>query len=235
MQKLLPAFLCLICACVFGAAQDSTAKPTPSPGNGSGDANLSTPSKPANLKGVRILSKPRADYTQPARINEVEGAVRLRVMFLASGEIGEVIPLSGLAYGLTEQAMAAARQIRFEPATRDGIAVSVIKIVEYSFYIYYRQDDEELTKNAAILVMPAPEHPQRTDLRKIGGKVKLRILFNADETLRVLEVSSDLPKEFQDAARKAAAKIRFDAAIHKNGNAVAQSKVIEYEFKPQND
>jgi TonB family protein len=237
MQKLLSAFLFLICSCVFCPAQDSSPKPTPTPGNGigSGEINRSTPSKPANLKGVRILFKPRADYTQPARINEVEGAVRLRVSFLASGEIGEVTPISGLAYGLTEQAIAAARQIKFEPATRDGIAVSVVKIVEYSFYIYYRQDDEELAKNAEILVMPAPEHPQKSDLRKIGGKVKLRILFNADETLRVLEVSGDLPKEFQDAARKAAAKIRFDAAIHKNGNAVAQSKVIEYEFKPQND
>lgn len=235
MQKLLSAFFFLICSCVFCLAQDSTPTPTPTPGKGIGDANLATPSKLVNLKGVRLLSKPRANYTQPARINEVEGAVRLRVTFLASGEIGDIIPISGLAYGLTEQAIAAARQIKFEPETRDGIAVSVTKVLEYSFYIYYRQDDEELAKNVEILVMPAPEHPQKSDLRQVGGKVKLRILFNADETLRVLEVSTDLPKEFQDAARKAAAKIRFDAAIHRNGNAVAQSKVIEYEFKPQND
>jgi len=159
MQKLLSAFLFLICSCVFCLAQDSPPKPTP------------TPSQPANLKGIRILSKPGATYTQTARINEVEGAVRVRVTFLASGEIGAVTPISGLAYGLTEQAMAAARQIRFEPATRDGIPFSVTKTLEYSFFIYYREGDEDLAKNAAILVMPAPEHPQKSDLEKSAEKL----------------------------------------------------------------
>ncbi|HEY0050712.1 MAG TPA: TonB family protein [Pyrinomonadaceae bacterium] len=241
MHKLLSTSLFLICACVSGFAQDAQPKPTATPGNGIGSGNgggeikSSGSSKSANVRGVRILSKPRANYTQAARMNDIEGYVRLRITFLASGEIGDVIPITGLPYDLTEQAIAAARQIKFEPQMKDGIPVTVSKIVEYGFWIYYRENDKDLAKNASILKMPAPEHPQKSDFRKIGGKVQVKVVFDTDGSLRVTEVSSDLPKDFQDAARKAASQIKFDPAIHKNGNVVAQSKVIEYEFKPQND
>ena len=85
---------------------------------------------------VLILSTPRANYTDAARQNETSGAVRLRVTFLPSGEIGAVTPVSALPGGLTEQAIAAAKQIKFEPATRDGVPISVTKIVEYTFTLY---------------------------------------------------------------------------------------------------
>jgi TonB family protein len=62
--------------------------------------------------------------------------VRLRVTFLASGQIGSVSPVSGLSYGLTEQAIAAAKQIRFEPAKVNGVPQTVTKQIEYSFSIY---------------------------------------------------------------------------------------------------
>lgn len=241
MQKLLPAFLFLICSCAFCFAQDSTPKPTPTPaernGVGSGDGSTSIVTTPAsaNLKGIQIISKPRADYTNQARINEIEGVIRLRVVFLASGEIGTIVPVSGLPYGLTEQAMTAARGIKFKPATRDGVPVSVTKLIEYTFSIYYRENDPELAKNAVILKMPAPEQPQKEEYKAVAGKVKVKVAFFTDGSVHVMEVSTDLPKEFQDAARKAATQIRFNPAIHQNGNAVVQSKVIEYEFKPQND
>ncbi|HEX9962544.1 MAG TPA: TonB family protein, partial [Pyrinomonadaceae bacterium] len=204
-------------------------------GSGNGETKPSVPSKSANATPIRILSKPRANYTEAAKMSDVEGVVRLRITFLASGEIGSIIPISGLSNGLTEQAIASARQIKFQPATRDGIPVTVSRTLEYSFWIYYRENDADLLKNAAILKMPAPEHPQKSEFRKMGGKVNVKVVFDVDGNLRVIEVSSDLPKDFQDAARKAASQIRFDPAIHRNGNVVAQSKVIEYEFKPQND
>lgn len=85
---------------------------------------------------LRILSKPRANYTDAARENSAHGAVRLRVTFLASGEIGAITPVNSLPDGLTEQSIAAARKIKFEPATRDGVPLSVTKIVEYTFTLY---------------------------------------------------------------------------------------------------
>jgi len=41
-----------------------------------------------------------------------------------------------LGNGLTEQAIAAARGIKFEPAKKAGVAVTVNKSVEYTFTIY---------------------------------------------------------------------------------------------------
>lgn len=114
-------------------------------GRGDGDGGTDTPPiipkpKPPQpvgpTVGVSIISKPRPSYTDAARQNQVTGVVRLRVTFLASGQIGSVSPVSGLSYGLTEQAIAAAKQIRFEPAKVNGVAQNVTKQIEYSFSIY---------------------------------------------------------------------------------------------------
>jgi TonB family protein len=118
-------------------------------GNGSGIGNGNTESettvtpktrvKPASrgvTQYVKIISKPSARYTDAARQNQVQGTVKLRVQFLANGRIGIISPINGLGYGLTEQAMAAARGIKFEPAMRNGKPYTVVRIIEYSFTIY---------------------------------------------------------------------------------------------------
>ena len=93
------------------------------------------PLDPRN-KRLFILSKPRPLYTEQARANNTQGSVELRITFLASGEIGKIEPISELPDGLTEQAIAAAKQMRFEPATKNGSPVTVIKSVQFNFTIY---------------------------------------------------------------------------------------------------
>jgi TonB family protein len=66
----------------------------------------------------------------------VQGTVALRVVFTASGQIGSVSPVKGLSDGLTEQAIAAAKEIKFEPAKKNGVPQTVTKQVQYSFTIY---------------------------------------------------------------------------------------------------
>ncbi|MGI8788360.1 MAG: energy transducer TonB [Pyrinomonadaceae bacterium] len=110
-------------------------------GNGTGNGNGKTPPPPPTApvgvtEAVKILAKPRANYTDAARQNQVQGTVTLRVTFLPSGQIGGIAPVSGLPYGLTEQAIAAARGIRFEPAKKNGVPYAVTKQVQYSFTIY---------------------------------------------------------------------------------------------------
>ena len=94
--------------------------------------------KPSGLnnKSLNILYKPRPLYTAQARANNVQGKVVLRVTFLASGKIGSISPVSELPDGLTEQAIVAAKQMRFEPATKNGQPVTVIKSVQFNFTIY---------------------------------------------------------------------------------------------------
>jgi len=95
----------------------------------------SVSSDPANVP-LSIISKPKAAYTGEARNNDTQGAVTLRITFLASGEIGGVTVVNGLPDGLTEQAIAAAKQIKFEPKRVDGQPVSVTMTFQYGFNIY---------------------------------------------------------------------------------------------------
>jgi TonB family protein len=110
-------------------------------GSGCGECEV-TPTEtteenvPSKIVGLKVISKQRPNYTEEARQNNVQGTVRLRVTFLASGQIGAISTISGLPDGLTEQAIAAARQIQFEPAKRNGQPISVVKTVEYSFTLY---------------------------------------------------------------------------------------------------
>ena len=114
-------------------------------GNGNGDGDGDGDGTPQITKkvvpvgvteGIKILSRPQPRYTDAARQNNVQGTVTLRVTFLANGSIGGVSPVNGLPYGLTEQAIAAAKQIRFDPPKRNGQAYAVTKTVTYTFTIY---------------------------------------------------------------------------------------------------
>ena len=85
---------------------------------------------------LKITAKPRANYTDSARQAQVQGTVTLRVTFLASGQIGSISAINGLPNGLTEQAIAAARGMRFEPAQKNGVKQTVTKQVQYTFTLY---------------------------------------------------------------------------------------------------
>ena len=85
---------------------------------------------------ARILSKPEPQYTEEARKNQVQGTVILKAVFSSSGQVTNIRTVSGLPSGLTEKAIAAARQIRFTPAQKDGRAVSMYFQLEYNFNLY---------------------------------------------------------------------------------------------------
>ncbi|MBO0800476.1 MAG: TonB family protein [Blastocatellia bacterium] len=80
-----------------------------------------------------ITYKEQARYTQEASDRNIYGTVILNVVFGADGKIGPIRVESGLPYGLTESAIAAARAIRFEPAQKDGKPVSVRGNLEIGF------------------------------------------------------------------------------------------------------
>jgi TonB family protein len=85
---------------------------------------------------ARVLSKPEPTYTEDARRNQVEGTVMLRVVFASNGDVVQIRAVRTLPYGLTERAIAAARQIKFVPAVRGGHPVSVFMQLEYNFNLY---------------------------------------------------------------------------------------------------
>jgi periplasmic protein TonB len=65
----------------------------------------------------------KAEYSEEARMAEIEGRVRLELLIDESGAVTQVRVLSGLGHGLDEQAILAAKRMHFRPATSCGKAV----------------------------------------------------------------------------------------------------------------
>ncbi|HKR11051.1 MAG TPA: energy transducer TonB [Pyrinomonadaceae bacterium] len=104
-------------------------------GGGGGDYSRIFTGKDVTTK-ARLISKPEPQYTEDARKNQITGTVVLKVVFASNGTIQNIRTVSGLPYGLTERAIAAARQIKFTPATKDGHQVSMWMQLEYNFNLY---------------------------------------------------------------------------------------------------
>lgn len=82
---------------------------------------------------VKFVDTPLPAYTTKAQAAKAKGDVRLRLVLAADGTVKYVFPLKSLRYGLTESAMAAARQIKFEPAIRNGSPASQFLTLVYEF------------------------------------------------------------------------------------------------------
>ena len=91
---------------------------------------------PAQSDSLMVIAKPRAKYTEEARRNNVTGTVRLKLTLLSNGTVGNVEPVTTLKYGLTEQAVDAARKVVFIPRTVNGTRVTSVVTFEYGFSIY---------------------------------------------------------------------------------------------------
>ncbi|HEX8351536.1 MAG TPA: energy transducer TonB [Pyrinomonadaceae bacterium] len=109
----------------------------PGGGGGGGGVDYTRPFRQTEVTQRALITfKPEPGFTEEARRNNVTGTVRLRAILSASGEVTGVSVVKGLPDGLTEKAIAAARQIRFRPAQKDGHAVSQYVVLEYNFNIY---------------------------------------------------------------------------------------------------
>jgi TonB family protein len=83
---------------------------------------------------ARITSRTDPEYTSEASLKGIGGLVIIRAVFRSSGEVTNIRVVQGLPYGLTEEAVKAARKIKFEPAVKDGRYVSQYIQIEYSFH-----------------------------------------------------------------------------------------------------
>ena len=87
-------------------------------------------------KKALVLAKPEPTYTEEARQGQVTGTVVVRCIFSSAGNVGNIKVVSGLEHGLTDQAIFAAKQIKFIPAMKDGRFVSMWMQLEYHFNLY---------------------------------------------------------------------------------------------------
>jgi TonB family protein len=84
-------------------------------------------------KRASVIESPAAFYTEEARADKVNGEVRLRLVLSNDGTVRNIFPIKSLSHGLTESAMEAARQIKFQPAIRNGEPASQFATFVYEF------------------------------------------------------------------------------------------------------
>lgn len=82
---------------------------------------------------AEITAKPDPKYTREARRVGVQGIVVLKVLLLADGKLDRIRVAKRLPYGLTENAIRAACEVKFKPALKAGQEVSQWVTLEYVF------------------------------------------------------------------------------------------------------
>lgn len=81
----------------------------------------------------KISLKPSPDFSAEALAHTVRGRVVLSAVLCRTGKVTDVQVIESLPFGMTEKAIKAARQIKFEPAEKDGRRVSEVIRLEYNF------------------------------------------------------------------------------------------------------
>jgi TonB family protein len=84
---------------------------------------------------ARVTKRSEPQYTEQARRNLRSGFVVLLVVLKGSGAIGDIKVVRDLPDGLTEECIRVAREIRFEPAMKNGNPVSQYLKVQYAFMV----------------------------------------------------------------------------------------------------
>jgi TonB family protein len=91
--------------------------------------------KESSRKAI-ILWRGYPTYTPESRANGETGKVSLKALLSPDGRVKDIQVVSGLKYGLNEQAIEAAKEIIFLPAEMDGKYVSQWILIEYTFNMY---------------------------------------------------------------------------------------------------
>lgn len=87
----------------------------------------------AGFRPPEFLARARPEYTPEAELADISATVEAMVMFSAAGEVGRVELTRWAGFGLDESAARAMKELKFKPATRDGVPISVRALVRYNF------------------------------------------------------------------------------------------------------
>src|SRR6516164_2114782 len=93
-----------------------------------------------------IRYKPNPAYSAEGLERKIQGAVVLEVIFLASGQIKVTRVVSGLDFGMDDEAIHAAQRIRFTPAMLDGKPVDFPARIRIEFRLVKVENPSELPR-----------------------------------------------------------------------------------------
>lgn len=218
-------FYCLILACFIGAFAVAASAQEVSFNYYYQFGRVQADEAP-QLNGVDI------DFPETARKNGVEGTLKASLVLGEDGKVRDIKILQSLPFGVEAAVVKGLQNLYFKPAKLHGQPVATPMDFDFIVTAVYGEDDKNVTK-PKILEKPLPVYPAKYAAEKVKGKVSVSVLFFADGKVKVLGVNSTMPNEFDKVASEAAAKIRFQPAVHKKSKAdVSQKMNVEYDFKP---
>lgn len=180
----------------------------------------------------KFIGAPQIEYPDAARKNGVEGTLKAYFTISADGSTQNIIVEQTLPFGVEEAVKMGLQKLRFTPAKLMDKPVAVKMYFDYLVTAVYEEDDKNVSK-PKIISQPAPVYPAKYLAEKLKGEALVTIMCNADGTVKVLNVNSVLPKEFDLAAAEAAENLKFTPATHKKSKkAVSQEFTVKYKFKP---
>lgn len=182
--------------------------------------------QPPQITGIDDFVLPEA-----ARKNGVTGKVKADVILGENAKTRDIVVTEGLPHGVTEAVTKILQTLYFEPARLNGKPVSSKMQFEFVITAVYQENDKNVTKARVLSKLEAP-YPSGYTGEKVKGKVSVMVLFMEDGFLKVMGVSSTMPREFDRAAAEAAKNIQFTPAVHKKSKKnVSQQMTVEFEFK----
>src|SRR3989442_756680 len=111
---------------------------------------------PQGLVAPQVLERAEAEYPEEARLAGLTGTVVVRIVVGTDGRVTSAWVVQGAGHGFDESALAAARKLRFQPATRDGKPVPVQLDYEVHFELPEAQAPA-LRQTARPAARPGPE------------------------------------------------------------------------------
>ena len=122
-------------AAVFDSVPGATAASATAPA-GAGDAGSDLPVaagggviRPEVIESSRVIPV----YPEEAQRAGLEGLVVLKVVIDERGRVGDVAVMRSVGHGFDEAAVAAVRQWKFRPATRNGKPIKVVHVIPFDF------------------------------------------------------------------------------------------------------
>ncbi len=85
---------------------------------------------------AKITHVDEPTYTEEAKVKGVRGRVVLGAVLCSAGKVTNIEVIEGLPYGLTENAVESTRNMQFEPAEKEGQAVSQYIRRECNFNLF---------------------------------------------------------------------------------------------------
>ncbi len=129
-----------------------------------------------DVKAPRAIERVAPVYSAEARKARVTGVVVLEAVIDETGKVGDITVLRGLPFGLSEAAVDAVRQWKFEPATKGDDPVPVL----FNLTMNFRLSSEEPAEGA-VTIPKSTEGNGKDDVLRVGGNVIApRLLHRVD-------------------------------------------------------